>query len=90
MNNEFRFHEEFHRKVRFLTRSKYYWSPQFSMAQKMHYFQGLSPLSANPTKWSNTLKEFVSKVATNCLSVLKGMVMQIEKTLITDRISKVF
>ena len=56
------------------------------MAQKMHYFQGLNPLSANPTKLSNTLKEFVSKLATNCLSVLKGMVMQIVKTLITDRL----
>ena len=26
-------------------------------------------LSANPTKWSNTLKQFVSKLPTNCLSV---------------------
>ena len=29
----------------------------------------LSPLSANPTKWSNTLKQFVGKLPTNCLSV---------------------
>ena len=28
-----------------------------------------NPLSANPTKWPNTLKEFVSKLPTNCLSV---------------------
>ena len=27
------------------------------------------PLSANPTKWSNTLKQFVAKLPTNCLSV---------------------
>ena len=27
-------------------------------------------LSANPTKWSNTLKQFVGKLLTNCLSVL--------------------
>ena len=32
--------------------------------------QKLNPLSANITKWSNTLKQFVSKLPTNCLSVL--------------------
>ena len=30
----------------------------------------LNPLSANPTKWSNTLKQFVGNLPTNCLSVL--------------------
>ena len=30
----------------------------------------LNPLSANPIKWSNTLKQFVRKLPTNCLSVL--------------------
>ena len=25
-------------------------------------------LSANPTKWSNTLKQFISSLPTNCLS----------------------
>ena len=29
----------------------------------------INPLSANPTKWSNTLKQFVGKLPTNCLSV---------------------
>ena len=29
----------------------------------------LNPLSVNPTKWSNTLKQFVGKLPTNCLSV---------------------
>ena len=29
----------------------------------------LSPLSDNPTKWPNTLKQFVGKLPTNCLSV---------------------
>ena len=29
----------------------------------------LNPLSANPTKWPNTLKQFVSKLLTNFLSV---------------------
>ena len=27
------------------------------------------PLSASPTKWSNTLKQFVGNFPTNCLSV---------------------
>ena len=44
--------------------------------------QVVSPSSANPTKWSHTLKQFVSKFPTNCLSVfdhflklaLKGLV----------------
>ena len=29
----------------------------------------INPLSANLTKWSNTLKRFVGKLPTNCLSV---------------------
>ena len=29
----------------------------------------LNPLSTNPTKWSNTLKQFVGNLPTNCLSV---------------------
>ena len=29
----------------------------------------INPFSANPTKWSNTLKQFVSKLPTNFLSV---------------------
>ena len=32
-------------------------------------FAILNPLSANFTKWSNTLKKFVGKLPTNCLSV---------------------
>ena len=28
-----------------------------------------NPFTANPTKWSNTLKQFVGKLPTNCLSV---------------------
>ena len=31
-------------------------------------------LSANPTKWSNTLKQFVDNFPTNCLSVLDHVV----------------
>ena len=44
-------------------------------------FGRLNPLSANPTKWPNTLKQFVGKLPTNCLNlfghfvnlVLKGL-----------------
>ena len=33
-----------------------------------------SPLSANPTKWSNTLKQFVGNLQTNFLSVFDHFV----------------
>ena len=29
----------------------------------------INPLSANPTKWPNTLKQFVGNLPTNCLSM---------------------
>ena len=41
-----------------------------------------NPLSANPTKWSNTLKQFVSKLPTNCLSVFDHFVKLVLKELI--------
>ena len=34
----------------------------------------LNLLSANPTKWSNTLKQFVDNLPTNCLSVFDHFV----------------
>ena len=34
----------------------------------------VNPLSANPTKWSNTLKQFVGKLPTSCLSVFDHFV----------------
>ena len=48
-----------------------------------------NPLSANPTKWSNTLKQFVGKLPTNSLSVfdhfvilaLKGLTILVKKAL---------
>ena len=48
---------------------------------------GFNPLSANPTKWLNTLKQFVVHWPTNCLSVfdhfvgsaLKGLTKQYTK-----------
>ena len=33
-----------------------------------------NPLSVNPTKWSNTLKQFVGNLPTNCLSVFDHFV----------------
>ena len=39
------------------------------------FFKALvNPLSANPTKWSNTLKQFVGKLPTNCLNVFDHFV----------------
>ena len=34
----------------------------------------INPLSANPTTWSNTLKQFVGKLPTSCLSVFDHFV----------------
>ena len=34
----------------------------------------INPLSANPTKWSNTFKQFVGKLPTNRLSVFDHFV----------------
>ena len=34
----------------------------------------INPLGANPTKWSNTLKQFVSNLPKNCLSVFDHFV----------------
>ena len=33
------------------------------------HLQRINPLSTNPTKWPNTLKQFVGKLPTNCLGV---------------------
>ena len=37
-------------------------------------FAGVNPLRANPRKWSNTLKQFVDNLPTNCLSVFEHFV----------------
>ena len=36
--------------------------------------KSVNPLSANITKWSNTLKQSVGKLPTNCLSVFDDFV----------------
>ena len=42
----------------------------FCMCWKLTF----NTLSANPTKWSNTLKQFIGKLPTNCLSVFDRFV----------------
>ena len=44
--------------------------------------KAFNPLSANPTKWSNTLKQFVGKLPSNCLSVFDHFVGMVLKGLI--------
>ena len=39
-----------------------------------HLWWLVNLLSANPTKWSNTLKQFVGKMLTKCLSVFDHFV----------------
>ena len=44
----------------------------------------LNPLTVNPTQWSNTLKQFVDKLPTNCLSVFDNFVGLVLKGLIQN------
>ena len=46
----------------------------------------LNHLSANFTKWSNTLKQFVGKLATNCLSVFDHFAGLALKSLMTEAV----
>ena len=41
---------------------------------KSKYVTYFIPLSANPTKWSNTLKQFFGNLPTNCLGVFDHFV----------------
>ena len=43
----------------------------------------VNPLSANATEWPNTLKQFVDKLPTNCLSVFDHFAGLVLKGLIT-------
>ena len=41
----------------------------------LHFVKNVfNPLSSNPTKWTSTLKQFVGKLPTNCLSVFDHFV----------------
>ena len=53
-------------------------------------FVQFNPLSANFTKWSNTLRHFVSKLPTNCLSVFDHFAELALKGLKTHHICKIF
>ena len=44
-------------------------------------FSLLNPLSANSTKWSNTLKQFVGNLPANCFSVFDHFVKLVLKGL---------
>ena len=47
---------------------------QKSSVTERDCFEVLIPLSANPTKWSNTLKRFVGNLPTNYLNVFDHFV----------------
>ena len=47
-------------------------------------YKEINPLSANPKKWPNTLKKFVGKLPTNCLSVFGHFIYLALKGLILD------
>ena len=54
------------------------------ISQQVYDFKNnlaINPLSANPTKWSNTLKQFVGKLPTNCFSVFDHCVGLARKVL---------
>ena len=46
-----------------------------SFEENRVFWPVINPLSANPTKWSNTLKQFVGNLPTNCLSVFDHFVI---------------
>ena len=52
-----------------------------SSLRRIRYHQYLNPLSANPTKWSDTLKQLVVNLPTNCLSVFDHFVILVLKGL---------
>ena len=67
-------------KIKFITIFNY--TPIFGhgvfFSQPEHAYANLrlilNPLSVNPTKWSNALKQFVGNFPTNCLSVFDHFV----------------
>ena len=54
----------------------------FGTAQRV-FKDCFNPLSGNPTKWPNTLKQFVGKLPTNYLSVFDHFVKLALKGLIS-------
>ena len=56
----------------------------FSLSEYLCFF--FNTLSTNPTKWSNTLKQFVGNLPTNCLSVFEHFVGLALKWLMCARV----
>ena len=60
------------------------WGNYYTKIFILDFMFRFNPLNANPTKWSNTLKQFVCKLPTDCLSVfdhfvklaLKGLIVK--------------
>ena len=55
---------------------------------KVGFSNQLNPLSANPTKWANTLKQFVGNFSTNGLSVFDHFVGLALKVLTQVKLQK--
>ena len=62
---------------------------KFETSLLFHSFWHINPLNANPTKWWNTLNQFVGNLPTNCLSVFdhfvnlafKGLISSLQRNL---------
>ena len=54
------------------------------LSKMERFVKTVNPLSANPTQWSNTLKQFVGNLPTNCFSVFDHFVKLALKGLTTD------
>ena len=61
-------------KLNFRITSRFHWKFKQINGKKSLLFPLPNPLSANLTKWSNTLKQFVGQQPTNCLSVFDHFV----------------
>ena len=54
------------------------------LSKMERFVKTVNPLSANPTQWSNTLKQFVGNLPTNCFSAFDHFVKLALKGLTTD------
>ena len=54
------------------------------LSKMERFVKTVNPLSANPTQWSNTLKQFVGNLPTNCFSVFDYFMKLALKGLTTD------
>ena len=66
LNSCFRIYETFYLKLGETSQNP---AKIKSKCSEILEFWVTNPLSANPTKWSNTLKQYIGKFPTNCLSV---------------------